>query len=71
MPVTPEEQASPHYQPGIQCPACHDRRDARQRAGYAERQRQVALAAERGVAHLGSLPGTGFDETPCDETGML
>jgi len=71
MPVTPEDQTSPLYQPGIQCPACHDRRDARQRAGYAERQRQVALAAERGVAHLGSLPGTGFDETPCDETGKL
>jgi UPF0176 protein len=54
MPVTPEEQVSPLYRPGIQCPACHDGRDARQRAGYAERQRQVTLAAARGLGHLGS-----------------
>ncbi len=53
MPVTPEEQASPRFEPGVSCPACHDKRDARQRAGYAERQRQVALAAARGVDHLG------------------
>ncbi|MFZ4606900.1 MAG: rhodanese-related sulfurtransferase [Caulobacter sp.] len=56
MPVTPEEQRSPLYEPGISCPACHDQRDADQRAGYAERQRQVALAAARGAGHLGVAP---------------
>lgn len=56
MPVTPEEQISPLYEPGIRCPGCHDRRDADQRAGYAERQRQVALAAARGAEHLGVVP---------------
>ena len=53
MPVTPEEQASPHYVDGISCPACHDKRDDTQRAGYSERQRQIALAASRGEDHLG------------------
>lgn len=53
MPVTPEEQASPRFKAGVSCPACHDERDAKQRAGYAERQRQVALAEARGVEHLG------------------
>ena len=56
MPVTPEEQTSPLYEAGVSCPACHDRRDDTQRAGYAERQRQVALAAARGAEHLGVIP---------------
>jgi UPF0176 protein len=71
MPVTPEDQTSPLYQPGIQCPACHDRRDDRQRAGYAERQRQVVLAAERGAAHLGSLPETGGDGAARNDASVL
>jgi UPF0176 protein len=58
MPVTPEEQTSPLFEAGISCPACHGERDAQQRMGYAERQRQVVLAAARGVEHLGSPPGT-------------
>ena len=73
MPVTLEEQASPLYRPGIQCPACHDGRDARQRAGYAERQRQVTLAAARGVGHLGSesQARTALDSMTGDEPGVL
>jgi UPF0176 protein len=54
MPVTPQEQASPLFEDGISCPSCHDQRNADQRTGYAERQRQVALAAARGVEHIGS-----------------
>jgi UPF0176 protein len=54
MPVTPDEQASPLFEAGISCPSCHDQRDAQQRTGYAERQRQVDLAAARGVEHIGS-----------------
>lgn len=54
MPVTPEERASPLFEEGVSCPACHGERDARQRTGYAERQRQVALAASRGVDYFAS-----------------
>lgn len=56
MPVTPEEQSSPLFEPGVSCPACHDGRNARQRTGYAERQRQVTLAASRGIDHFASGP---------------
>jgi UPF0176 protein len=56
MPVTSEEQSSPLFEAGISCPACHGERDAQQRTGYAERQRQVTLAAARGVDHFGSAP---------------
>jgi len=40
----------------VSCPGCHDQRSEAQRAGYAERSRQVALAAARGVEHIGAAP---------------
>ena len=54
MPVSPEDRASPLYAEGVSCPRCHDTRDEAQRAGYAERHRQVRLAAERGGSHVGA-----------------
>ncbi len=55
MPVSVGDKASAHYVEGISCPKCHDVRDDSRRAGYAERQRQVALAEARGVIHIGGL----------------
>ncbi|OYY72457.1 rhodanese domain-containing protein [Sphingomonas sp. 28-63-12] len=55
MPVSPEARQSPHYVEGVSCPACHDSRDEAQRAGYAERHRQVKLAEARGEAHVGAV----------------
>ena len=56
-PVGPQAQSSPLYEPGVQCPACADERQDDQRKRYAERQRQVELAAERGIDHLGAQHG--------------
>lgn len=56
MPVSPEGRASPHFVEGVVCEACHDRRDATQRAGAMERDRQVKIAAKRGTAHIGGRP---------------
>ena len=56
MPVSSEDRASPLYEAGVACPACAATRDTGQRAGYAERHRQVRLAAQRGEAHVGG-PG--------------
>ncbi|MBE7618278.1 rhodanese-related sulfurtransferase [Komagataeibacter sp. FXV2] len=61
MPVSVADQASPHYVPGVSCPACHDERDAAQRARYAERERQAHLARARGESHLGAMPARGGD----------
>ncbi|RBM06824.1 oxygen-dependent tRNA uridine(34) hydroxylase TrhO [Novacetimonas cocois] len=66
MPVSVADQASPHYVPGVSCPACHDRRDATRRARYAERERQTRLAAARGQSHLGAMPRR--DAAPSGET---
>ncbi|MFD1786066.1 rhodanese-related sulfurtransferase [Sphingomonas floccifaciens] len=53
MPVSAQDRASPLYEEGVACPACHDQRDETQRAGYAERAKQAALAEARGERHVG------------------
>jgi UPF0176 protein len=55
MPVSPADRASPLYEEGVACPACHASRDAKQRAGYEERHRQALLAEARGEAHVGAV----------------
>jgi len=54
MPLGAEEKASPLYDAGISCPACHAERTDAQRARYAERHRQEQLAAARGAVHVGA-----------------
>jgi UPF0176 protein len=53
-PVTATDCASPLYEDGVSCPACHAERSDAQRAGYRERQRQQMLAAARGQSHVGA-----------------
>ncbi len=55
MPVSPADRESPRYEEGVACPACADARDETQRAAYAERHRQVKLAAQRGETHVGGI----------------
>ena len=52
-PLTPDELKSDKYVEGVSCPHCFDARSAEDRARYAERQRQIALAKKRGEKHLG------------------
>ena len=53
-PVSPADRASPLYEDGVSCAACHASRSDEQRAGYRERHRQEQLAAARGVLHVGA-----------------
>jgi UPF0176 protein len=55
-PLNEADRAAPQFEEGVQCAHCADQRDDRQRQGYRERQRQMALAAERGATHLGLPP---------------
>lgn len=50
-PVSTAEQQSPLYEPGISCPHCHHTLSEEQRARFAERRRQAALARERAAVH--------------------
>lgn len=55
-PVSAADTASPLYEPGASCPACHSERTEAQRASYRERHRQELRAAAQGRAHIGAVP---------------
>ena len=55
-PISAEDKASPLYQPGVSCPHCHDQLTPEQKTRFAERQKQIELARQRGVAHRGQNP---------------
>ncbi|MEM6774570.1 MAG: rhodanese-related sulfurtransferase [Pseudomonadota bacterium] len=52
-PISAEDMASASYARGVSCPHCIDRQTDEQRDRFAERQRQMDLARERGSVHLG------------------
>ena len=54
-PVDADAMASPLYEEGVSCPACHEERGEEQRASYRERHKQELLAAEQGRAHIGAV----------------
>ncbi|TWX70871.1 rhodanese-related sulfurtransferase [Colwellia demingiae] len=53
FPLTDVEKESEHYVKGVSCHRCHDKVSEQQRNRYAERQRQISLAEERGESHIG------------------
>ena len=55
-PIDDSDKASPHYEEGVSCPACHDTLSDDQRQRFRERQKQVELARQRQVAHVGAPP---------------
>jgi UPF0176 protein len=55
-PLRSPDLQSPLYVKGVSCPACHNERDDAQRQRYAEREKQVTLAARKGRDHIGVDP---------------
>lgn len=53
MPISPADQVHPHYVAGSSCRHCYPTRTAADRRRYAEREKQVRLAARRGQVHIG------------------
>ena len=56
-PLNDADRASPLYERGVSCAACHSKTSATQKAGYRERQRQVTLAQARQQTHIGVRQG--------------
>lgn len=54
MPLGPQDLASPDYLPGVRCPHCRGTRPAEEERALAERERQMVLAQQRGMEHLGA-----------------
>lgn len=55
MPLAPEDLSSPLFEQGVSCPHCHEQHTEEDRVRFRERDRQIKLAAERGVPHLGAV----------------
>ena len=53
-PIDDEMKKDPAYVKGVSCPQCIDEYDEAKRRGFAERQKQIELARERGESHLGA-----------------
>jgi len=54
MPLSASDMASADYRPGVSCPHCTGTLSPRQRARFAEREKQARLASARGEHHMGS-----------------
>lgn len=59
MPITDEEKLSEYYQKGVSCPHCFDKTTPDQKERFAEREKQIQLAKQRGEKHIrdGRLEG--------------
>ncbi len=53
LPITDQDKQSEKYQAGVSCPACFARSTKKDKARYAEREKQVRLAQARGQEHIG------------------
>ena len=62
MPLSADDLAHADYQAGISCPHCKPTLDPARAARFAERQKQIELAAQRGEAHLGVNPRSRADK---------
>jgi len=52
-PITQDEMLSELYQEGISCPHCYEKVSAEQKQRFAEREKQILLAKQRGEEHIG------------------
>ena len=54
MPITEQEKDHLHYQEGLSCHHCYGTLDEEQKQRFAERQKQIKLAKQRGEEHIGN-----------------
>lgn len=55
-PITDADRQSDKYEEGVSCPACHDTLADEQRQRFRDRQKQIELARQRNVPHVGAPP---------------
>ncbi len=53
-PLLPADTKRPEFEEGVSCHHCKDETSEKDKARFRERQRQVVLARERGLRHLGN-----------------
>lgn len=60
MPITDAEKQLESYQKGVSCLHCIDKTSDEDKARFAEREKQVQLAEQRGKAHIGDKETVGL-----------
>ena len=56
QPIDDQDQQSRYFELGVACPYCYDTLTDQQRTRFTERQKQMALAKQRGEKHIGAPP---------------
>jgi UPF0176 protein len=54
MPITEADKASDTYEKGVSCLHCYDKKSPEQKLRFAQREKQMALAKQRGETHIGT-----------------
>lgn len=54
MPITEQDKLNEFYQKGVSCHHCYDKHSKEQVKRFAERERQMQLAKQRGETHIGA-----------------
>lgn len=54
LPITETDKQSEMFQQGVSCPHCFGKLTEKQKARFAEREKQMQLARSRGEAHMGA-----------------
>ncbi|MEM8594311.1 MAG: rhodanese-related sulfurtransferase [Pseudomonadota bacterium] len=52
-PITEDDKQRPEYEEGVSCHLCFDKTNEQQRKRFADREKQIKLAKERGEHHIG------------------
>ena len=68
-PITEADKQSDKYQKGICCPRCYQSLSDDQKDRFAERQKQIELAAARGEVHVGAAPPARQEPRPDQADG--
>ena len=68
-PITEADKLSDKYQKGICCPRCYQSLSDDQKDRFAERQKQIELAAARGEVHVGAAPPARQEPRPGQADG--
>ncbi len=52
--ISAEDKKSKFYKSGVSCPKCYDKKSLKQKKRYSERQKQIQIAKNKGIKHLGN-----------------
>lgn len=65
-PINDADKQSSHYEEGVSCPHCIALTSAERKRRFAERQKQIRLAAQRQEPHIGAPPPSRQNKKPVE-----